>query len=182
MKTSTNNLIKNILGVLILCVIIISPFVYLIFIRENKIEGCKCGTSAYKLAMFNKSFSEWHNLHRLNSMSETLSYIKGGGSFLGWSVEGDSKLETFITFAFSFKDYYLIKQLNVNKIRVKINNNIKIPRIKFYWHEHVWYDEIGFCREEQLNIHDFNDSIIYAEIECGQEDWERKDIKLPLGG
>ncbi len=107
--------------------------------------------------------------HQLRKMVNIKSTDASGSFFL--FVGSFAQHETLkVSFAWKLNDgTYAISTLPMDKIRVRIDNNITVPTIKFRWRS-------GYFREIQ-DMMDYK--VIYAVITCKDSDWPQQ-INLPL--
>ena len=107
--------------------------------------------------------------HQLRKMIGVAPSESNGSFFL--FVGSFSQSEALkVSFAWKMRDgTFAISTLPIEKIRVKINNAVTIPTIKFRW-----------TMSDQEDIQwIIGEHVLYAVITCKDSDWPQ-DIQLPL--
>ncbi len=107
--------------------------------------------------------------HELRRFSVRESTVSTGGFFL---LFGSYRSDEIMTVKFAWKsldDEYIISELPISKIRVKIDSTIAVPYIKFRWSVNGMYVN-KYSDMESV----FRNNIIYAVVVCKDEDWAIK--------
>ncbi|HNV96910.1 MAG TPA: hypothetical protein PKL13_01165 [bacterium] len=116
-----------------------------------------------------------HPLRKMISSTENQSQTNAGFFlFIGGLRHNNSQIQT-VQFSWKTNDgSYAISKLNIEDVRIKINNSIETPYVTFN------YEESEFWFEENPKLQKIIEkSVLYAEITCNEKDWPT-DIKLPM--
>ena len=116
-------------------------------------------------------FEGYYNLRRFKSSVRENSKFSGAFFLIVGAASGSSKQELMTTFSWeSNNNSYIISELPVTKIQVKIDSTIINPYISFNWDPFNW----------DFNIKNINDkfySVNYITVYCKEEDFPY-DIQL----
>lgn len=108
-----------------------------------------------------------HELLSLNVTTERKSEMNGMFFIIG-AVNSKSYSETLVTFSWkTINDEYIISKLPIHKIRIKIDNSVTIPYVKFRWCTPFGLNfNIDKPSERVMKEH-----IIYMVVVCRDEDY-----------
>jgi len=112
-----------------------------------------------------------HELRKFNVKTSIKTEQRGVWFFVLGSYSSKTTEESKIRFYFkSIKDEYIFKEMNFNKVNIKIDSTAKIPYVKFYWknhgttyqgngiYEHAITRVVIYCKEEdfqpEININE----------------------------
>ncbi len=121
--------------------------------------------------------------------SSSSSWSAGFFLFFG-GAGGSSKTETVTMVRFAWEDKdgsYIISDLPLKEVRVKISEGTETPTISFHlneaWEEisahFIWYDTATRKAFDDSPEEFFRAYLSYAEITCSEKDWP-ENINLPL--
>ena len=114
-----------------------------------------------------------HKLHKMTEQSQLNPTLSGRFFLFSGSVNGLIKTDVFVKFAWEMNDgTYALSSLPLEKIRVKFDEQITSPMIKFRWRR---YDGEGTPQTQ--NLMDYY--VSYALITIRESDWPAQ-IDLPL--
>lgn len=108
-----------------------------------------------------------HELRRFGTKTVNESSFSGGYFLIGGSISGESYSKTMATFTWKMNDEYVISEIEVGKIRVKIDNDVTTPYVEFGKIKYT-YDPNG---------HDLNtlegmvNNVSHMTITCSEEDY-----------
>jgi hypothetical protein len=114
-----------------------------------------------------KSLEGSHELRKLQTKEN--SEFKLSGAFFLVAGGIDAKSETIETVLFSWKDNdnnYIISKLPLTKFRIKIDNTIKNPYIKFKW-------RFSFSHSENDMELIMKNNVIYVLLVCSEKDYPK---------
>jgi hypothetical protein len=118
-----------------------------------------------------------HPLRKMAERSETNSTTSGNffmfAGIGGGGISGESKTDIYVKFAWKMNDGdYALSSLPFEKIRVRFDEKIVTPNIKFRWHRWTWgrVPEIQELMEKNIS---------YAIITVKESDWPIQ-VNLPL--
>lgn len=101
-----------------------------------------------------------HTIRALNSHTTTTGELNGGYFLFVGDIHGSITTSTELRFAWLGNDGdYIITDLPLSKIKIRINNKKSVPSVKFKW------TRCNFTTPEQIK-----NSIIYAVIVCNDKD------------
>lgn len=114
-----------------------------------------------------------HNLRRMVERTNTNSKISGGYFLFVGGLEGSTETTVSMKFAWQMNDgTYAISSLPIEKIRIKLNEEITTPTIKFRWKR---YQYNGTPEIYEL----MNGWVSYAVVTVKESDWPIQ-VNLPL--
>lgn len=124
---------------------------------------------------FETFFKGNHELRKL-SQSEKETYAISGSYFLFWgSVQGGNSSVKYIGFSWkSINDEYILSQIPVEKVRIKFDENAKIPYITFGYSPDAWVGQTSTVDSHVGNV--IETDINYIIIHCKQSDYT-SDVK-----
>lgn len=119
--------------------------------------------------------------HELRKMFQHTNLEHKGGSFSGFFLLGiglasgsgeQTTKETVVTFAWKNRsEEYVVSTLPIRKIRVKFDESVTIPYVKFRWRGAPYHYNDGNPMQH----------VIYSVIVCNEKQWP-SDINMPLNG
>ena len=162
------------------------------------------GCSDPKDNPYNQTRGFWENSHQLRKMFvKDVKFKKpakgsfSGGFFLllggvSGKYEGEKEYAaTYVRFAWEIEDNtYHIATLPLEKIRIKIVENIKTPTVSFFLNEYrisrdlnpIDYSYTSRILKDYYNPQPvFEEYLKYVTVTCKDSDWPT-EIKLPLDG
>ncbi len=112
-----------------------------------------------------------HKLRKMVERTETNSHISGGFFLFVGALNGGTTTNVSVKFAWEMNDgTYAISSLPIEKIRIKLDEKVATPTIKFRW---------GPCRNTRRTQHLMDDHVLYAVITAKESDWPVQ-VNLPL--
>lgn len=146
-------------------------FVLSIFILLLSMAGCICEQNAESSDDF---FAGPHELRKMVNLFTTESNLCGGFFIFMGSISGNGSSQIRVTFSWKAKNgEYITTTLDVENIKIKLNENIKEPVV--YFSTKVKYSDSSAISEPWR----INSNIKYATVECKSEDW-KVDVSLPM--
>jgi hypothetical protein len=129
-----------------------------------------CGNEK-KLNEYEQLLSGKHELRKFNVKTTNKTESSGCWFFVVGSYSSKTTEESKIRFYFmTIKGEYVFKEMDFNKVNVKIDSTAKIPYVKFYWknygstysgnaiYEHSITRAVIYCKEEdfqpEININE----------------------------
>ena len=136
------------------------------FFMSVFLVGCGTPPSAVKPILGGE-----HNLRKMTERNGVDLSVSGGFFLVSGEVSVTQKTQTLIKFAWELNDgTYAISSLPLEKIRIKIDNNVTVPTISFSWEENYYKHQ----------IQDLMDCCVdYALITIKESDWPIQ-VNLPL--
>ena len=115
-----------------------------------------------------------HKLRKMLERSETDSRISGGFFLIVGGLNGTINTSISMKFAWEMNDgTYAISSLPLEKIRVKLDEKVTTPTIKFRWQR--WHNSFGTAQVQKL----MDSYILYAVLTVRESDWPVQ-VSLPL--
>jgi len=133
-----------------------------------------------------------HKLRKFNVMTESHSKISGYFfSKSGGSISGSQDQDQYVYFSWALDSIYIISKMKLIDIRVRIDDNVKSPTIRFRADYQdvlrrsqvrltIGYDEYSYYEYESYRSPNVMvERSDYAIITCNSKDWTF-DVKLGL--
>ena len=115
-----------------------------------------------------------HILRKFNVKTTTSQSSSAFYFFVAGSYSSSTYSNTKVRFYFlNFKGEYQLMEQSLNDVNIKIDNNVVIPYVRFYWAEHPRY------REEWKTMyqHDVTGAVIYCKESDFQPEININDLK-----
>lgn len=115
-----------------------------------------------------------HRLRRMTERTEVSSKISGGFFLFAGVLSGKTTSNTTVKFAWEMNDgIYAFSSLPLEKIRVRIDEEVTTPTIRFVYNAYGWH-------WNPANVQRLIDSSVdYAILTVKNEDWPAQ-VELPL--
>ena len=112
-----------------------------------------------------------HKLRKMVERTETNSNISGGFFLFVGALSGGTTTSMLVKFAWEMNDgTYALSSLPLEKIRIKLDEDITTPTIKFRW---------GPSNHPQTLQRLIDSNVLYAVITAKESDWPIQ-VNLPL--
>jgi len=133
--------------------------------------------SGHQNNYINQDNQKEYKLRKMMQMKDENSRLREDFFLILGSISGESKTEIKIVFSWeSEKDTYAITSIPITLVKIKLDENIQTPTVRFFWkfnsRYHSDYDRVT----DDLGIKGVLD---YALITCRSEQYP-EEINLPL--
>jgi hypothetical protein len=132
--------------------------------------GCGCGNAPSKAEPI---LAGEHQLRKMAERTEVNSRISGGFFLFVGGISGTTQTAVNVKFAWKMNDgTYAISSLPLERIRVRIDENVAAPTIKFRWRPFggEWTPQPQYLMDNYVS---------YALITAKESDWPVQ-VSLPL--
>ena len=133
------------------------------------IAAVGCGADA--LASVPKFLTGEHSLRKMTSDKVTSAKTSGGFFLFSGNFNSSSKTEMTVRFAWKMdNDTYILSSLPLEKVRVKINNETKMPTISFGLEQHCYTYSWAVPPENYIDAI-LQNCLYYATVTVKDSDW-----------